>query len=177
MLNGLRLGLLRCWREGLFLLPEVVVVLEQDATQRNAQHDRLSHFPNKTHSKEKWVSSGANDAFGRVSASIPDSTKDYVGTLFNTEHLRTSAVYFGVGEERPFYILTTQSLLMTRLRHNVTFFYLNYVLSTAMLFCLTLLITPSAIIGIGLLALAWMIVIRASSTGSLKIPGTQCDET
>jgi hypothetical protein len=150
-------------------------------TQHNAQHDdHLLPSPYTffydTYSKEKWDSSGANDAFGRVSASIPDSTKNYVGTLFNREQLRTSGVYFGIGEERPFYVLTTQSLLMTRLRHNLTFFYFNYTLLTAVLFCLTLLTTPSAIIGIGLLAVAWMIVIRASSTGSLKIPGTQCNE-
>jgi hypothetical protein len=148
-------------------------------SSNNAQHVRLSPlsytFSYDPYSKEKWDSSGANDAFGRVSASIPDSTRNYVGTLFNPEHLRSGSVYFGVGEQRPFYVLTTQSLLMTRLRHNVTFFYLNYMLLTAVLFCLTLLITPSAIIGIGLLALAWMFVIRASSTGSLQIPGTLCN--
>ena len=109
---------------------------------------------------------------GRVTASIPDSTKNYVGTLFNREHLRGIGVYFGIGEERPFYVEKTPSLLMSRLRHNVTFFYLNYFLLTTVLFCLTLLITPSAIIGIGLLALAWMFVIRASSSGSLQIGGT-----
>jgi hypothetical protein len=109
---------------------------------------------------------------GRVTASIPDSTKNYVGTLFNRDHLRGIGVYFGIGEERPFYVEKTPSLLMSRLRHNVTFFYLNYMLLTAVLFCLTLLISPSAIIGIGLLALAWMFVIRASSTGSLQIAGT-----
>jgi hypothetical protein len=127
-------------------------------------------FSYDTDSKEKWDSSGANDAFGHVSASIPDSTKKYVSTLFNREHLRTSSVYFGFGEERPFYVEKTQSLLMSKLRFNMTFFYLNYMLLTAVFFCLTLLVTPSAIIGIGLLALTWMCVIRASSTGFLKLP-------
>jgi hypothetical protein len=135
----------------------------------------LSYDP---YSKEKWDSSGANDALGQVTASIPDGTKNYAGTLFNIEHLRGIGVYFGIGEERPFYVLTTQSLLMTRLRHNIDFFYLNYMLLTAVLFCLTILISPSLIIQIGLLlALPWMIVIRASSTGFLKIPGTQCNKT
>jgi hypothetical protein len=145
-------------------------------TQHNAHHDRLLPssytFFYDPYSKEKWDSSGANDALGRVSASIPDSTKNYVGTLFNRDHLRGIGVYFGIGEERPFYVEKTPSLLMSRLRHNVSFFYLNYMLLTAVLFCLTLLISPSAIIGIGLLALAWMFVIRASSTGSLQIAGT-----
>jgi len=81
-------------------------------------------------------------------------------------------VYFGIGEERPFYVEKTPSLLVERLRHNVTFFYLNYMLLTAVLFCLTLLISPSAIIGIALLAAAWMYVIKASQSGSLSIGGT-----
>jgi len=83
-------------------------------------------------------------------------------------------VYFGIGEERPFYVEKTPSLLADRIRHNFTFFYLNYMLLTAVLFCLTLLISPSAIIGIALLAMAWMWVIRASQSGSLAVGGTLC---
>lgn len=124
----------------------------------------LYHF-----SKEKWDASGANEAMGRVSASIPESTKQYVGSLFKREHLRSVTVFFGIGEERPFYVERTPSLLMERLRHNATFFYLNYMLLTAVLFCLTLLISPGAILGIALLALAWMWVIRASQSGALLV--------
>jgi hypothetical protein len=109
---------------------------------------------------------------GRMSASVPDSTKNFVGTLFNRDNIRSVGVYFGIGEERPFYVEKTPSLLMSRMHHNLTFFYLNYMLLAALLFCLTLLISPSSIIGIGLLALAWMFVIRASSTGTLQVGGT-----
>jgi hypothetical protein len=123
-------------------------------------------------SKEKWNSSGANDAVGRVSDSIPDSTKQYIGTVFKREHLRSITVFFGIGEERSFFVEKTPSLFIERLRHNMVFFYLNYVLLTSVLFCLTLLISPSAIIGIGLLALLWMWVIRSSQTGSLVVAGT-----
>jgi len=42
---------------------------------------------------------------------------------------------------------------------------------TTVLFCLTLLISPSAIIGIGLLGFAWVAVIRATSEGSVQIKG------
>ena len=42
---------------------------------------------------------------------------------------------------------------------------------TAILFCLTLLISPSAIIGIGLLGMAWMAIIRATSEGSMQVKG------
>jgi len=124
-------------------------------------------------SQEKWNSSGANEAVGKFSQNIPDSTKQYIGSVFKRDHIRSITVYFGIGEDRPFYFEKTPSLLLERLRHNVTFFYLNYLLLTGVLFCLTLLISPSAIIGMGLLALAWMWVIRASQSGSLSISGKQ----
>jgi hypothetical protein len=123
--------------------------------------------------KEKWETSGGNEALGRMTAVIPESTKNMVGTMFKREHIRGVTVCFGIGEERPFYIEKTPSLLAERLRHNFTFFYLNYAILTGVLFCLTLLISPSAIIGIGLLALAWMALIRASQSGSLQVSNFQ----
>jgi len=125
--------------------------------------------------KEKWDSSGANEAMSNFSASIPESTKDYIsqttGQLFSRDRLRTVSVCFGIGEERPFYVERTPSLLIARVKHNLQFFYLNYLLMVAVLFCLTLFISPSAIIGIALLAGAWAYVIRATQSGSLKIGG------
>lgn len=57
------------------------------------------------------------------------------------------------------------------MKHNFQFFYLNYILLTVVLFLLTLLISPGAIIGIGLLGFAWMAVIRATAEGSVNIKG------
>ncbi|KAL7579526.1 hypothetical protein ACA910_007901 [Epithemia clementina (nom. ined.)] len=119
--------------------------------------------------KEKWDSSGASEAMGRMSASIPDSTKKYVDRLFKREHLRSVAVFFGIGEERSFYVEKTPSLLVERLRHNATFFYLNYLLLTAILFFLSVITSLKALIGMAILGLAWMWLIRATQTGSLKI--------
>ena len=42
---------------------------------------------------------------------------------------------------------------------------------TTILFCLTLLISPMTIIGMGLLGGAWMVVIRATNEGSVQIKG------
>jgi PRA1 family protein len=125
------------------------------------------------YSKEKWDSSGASAAMGRVSASIPESTKSYVGTLLQRQHLRSVSVFFGIGEERPFYVeKTAMSLVVARLKHNTTFFYLNYLLLTFVLFCLTMITSPIPLIGMGLLAGVWMYVIRASQeTGTLVISG------
>jgi PRA1 family protein len=122
--------------------------------------------------KEKWDSSGGNEALGRVAASIPESTKTMVGSMFRREHFRGPTVFFGFGEERAFYVEKIPSLLMDRVRHNITFFYLNYMAIIAILFCLTLLVSPSAIIGIGLLAGAWFWLVRASQDGTLRISST-----
>ena len=46
---------------------------------------------------------------------------------------------------------------------------MNYIFLTSLLFCLTLIISPSAIIGIGLLGFAWLGFIRATSEGSLTL--------
>jgi len=51
------------------------------------------------------------------------------------------------------------------------FFYLNYAAVTAVLFCLTLLISPGAIIGMGVLGFAWMAILKATSEGSMQIKG------
>eukprot|EP00527_Entomoneis_sp_CCMP2396_P009625 CAMPEP_0198136670 /NCGR_PEP_ID=MMETSP1443-20131203/298_1 /TAXON_ID=186043 /ORGANISM="Entomoneis sp., Strain CCMP2396" /LENGTH=225 /DNA_ID=CAMNT_0043797927 /DNA_START=140 /DNA_END=817 /DNA_ORIENTATION=- len=121
--------------------------------------------------KDKWNTSGGNEMVGKVSAAIPESTKNYVSNVFKREHIRAFSVFFGIGEERAFYLEKVPSLLVERLRHNVTFFYLNYLLLTGVLFCLTLVINPSAVVGMAILAAAWMWVIRASQSGALKIGG------
>lgn len=131
--------------------------------------------------KEKWDSSGANEAVSNFSASIPDSTKVYfsqtTGQLFKRERLRSISVCFGIGEERAFYVEKTPSLLIARVKHNVQFFFLNYLFLLAVLFGLTLFITPSAIIGIALLAGAWVYVIRASQSGTLKVGSFSISQT
>ena len=110
-----------------------------------------------------------------VQNNIPQGTKDYIADaknkIFNRQHLRSPTVFFGMGEEKPFYLERVPSLVTERLRHNLSFFYLNYILITGVLFCLTMITSPSAIIGIGLLAFAWMAVIRATSEGSVQVKG------
>lgn len=113
----------------------------------------------------------------RVKASIPAGTKEYLNVtsqqLFNRQRLRSVGVTFGIGEERAFYVEKSPALLLARVKHNFSFFYLNYMMLTAVLFCLTLLISPSAIIGIGLLAGLWMYVIRSTANGPLVVSGKE----
>ena len=92
--------------------------------------------------------------------------------IFNRQNLRPPTIFFGIGEEQPFYVERVPSLITARVTHNISFFYLNYMAVTVVLFALTLLISPSAIIGIGLLGFAWLGLIRATAEGSIVVKGT-----
>ena len=125
------------------------------------------------YSKEKWDASGGNEAISRLSASFPQGTKDTLGSaaknLFNKDHLRSLTVFFGIGEERAFYLEKSPSLLTARLRHNFVFFYLNYMVVFGILFVLTMITSITTMIGLVILGGAWLYVIRASSEGHLQI--------
>lgn len=130
--------------------------------------------------KEKWDASGASDHLSSLSDQIPQGTKDYFNSassqLFNRDHLRTVTVCFGIGEEKPFYIEKVPALLVERVRHNISFFYLNYLCVMAVLFVMTLIVTPSAIVGIALLGAAWAYIAKASQNGSISIYGLTVDQ-
>jgi hypothetical protein len=123
--------------------------------------------------KDTFNNSGGQEVLSSVSASIPQGTKDYFknakSTVFNRDQLRSISIFFGLGEEKAFYVERNPALIMSRLKHNISFFYMNYIFLTSILFILTLIISPGAIIGIGLLGIAWMSVIRATSEGSCKV--------
>jgi len=119
--------------------------------------------------------SGGSDIANSITNAIPDRTKDYINEtrekMFNRDQLRSPTIFFGIGEEKPFYFERTPSLIVERFQHNVSFFYLNYLLLTAILFALTLLISPSALIGIAFLAVAWVSVIRVTKDGAFSFQG------
>jgi len=125
--------------------------------------------------KETFNKAGGNEIVSNISASVPQGTKDYISEaklkFFNFSYLRSPKVFFGIGEEKPFYVERTVSLILPRVQHNMTFFYLNYMVITAILFLLTVLINPMTIIAIGMLGLVWMVVIKTTSEGSVSIKG------
>jgi len=125
--------------------------------------------------KNVWEKSGAKDAVAKAQSNLPQGTQDTIAIakqkIFNRKNIRSPTVFFGIGEEGPFYVEKVPSLLTERVRHNLSFFYLNYVMVTTLFFCLTLLISPSAIIGIGLLGFAWLAMIRATAEGSVQVKG------
>ena len=122
--------------------------------------------------KSKWEGSKGQEVLGSISSSIDQDTKDLISNaksrFFNPAYIRSPTVFFGFGEPKPFFFEKGPQSLVERLRHNVTFFYLNYTIIAAILFFLTL-ITSRAIIGILCLGLAWASFLKASSSGSLAI--------
>lgn len=119
--------------------------------------------------------SKASEVISNVTSSIPQGTKDLLSEasarFLNPAFIRSPKVFFGIGEERPFFVERQASLLASRTKHNFSYFYLNYAILTAILFFLTLIVSPGAIIGVGILAVAWGSVIRATSSGSVTIRG------
>lgn len=96
--------------------------------------------------------------------------------MIKRENIRTISIFLGLGEERPYYVEKIPSLLIERIKHNMTFFYLNYAIMTCMiflLFCLSLFISPTNIIVIAMLAGMWFYFIRASSTGYYQVYSVQ----
>jgi len=128
----------------------------------------------------KWEGSKGQEVLSSVSSSLPESTKEYIESakarLFNPAFIRSPKVFFGFGEERPFYMEREVALLGSRLKHNFGYFYLNYFILTSVLFILTLFISPGALIGIGVLGFAWVALIRATSSGSMKIGGIEISQ-
>lgn len=128
-----------------------------------------------TSMKEKVQSVGGNEFVSKVTSSIPQGTRELIleakTKFFKLDYLRSLKTFLGVGEEKPFYLEFSLSLIIPRVTHNLKFFYMNYMLITGTLFFLTLLISPSAIIVIGLLALTWITVIKSTIEGSYTIKG------
>jgi len=123
----------------------------------------------------KWEGSEPQQVLSSVSAALPDTTKEYLESaksrIFNPAYIRSPRSFFGFGEERPFFVEREASLVASRLKHNCSYFYLNYIILNSVFFVLTLLISPGAIIGIGILGVAWAAVIRTTSAGPLIIRG------
>lgn len=124
--------------------------------------------------------SKASEVISNVTSSIPQGTKDLLSEasarFLNPAFIRSPKVFFGIGEERPFFVERQASLLGSRVKHNLAYFYLNYAILTAILFFLTLIVSPGAIIEIGILALLWGSVIRATSSGSVTIRGVNISQ-
>jgi len=133
-----------------------------------------------TTAKDSFNKSGGKEVLSSVSASIPQGAQDYLSQakskFINRDHIRPVSVFFGIGEESPFYVEKNPSLIVSRLNHNVQFFYMNYILLFAVLFCLTMITSPSALITMALLGLAWGTMLRYTAEGSVEAYGIKISQ-
>lgn len=123
--------------------------------------------------KDSFNKSGGKEVLSKVQASIPQGAQDYITSakskFINRDHIRPISVFFGIGEESPFYMEKTPSLIVNRLNHNFQFFYMNYIGVFTILFCLTMITSPSAVIGMGMLGLMWATMLRATADGAVTV--------
>ncbi|GMH65597.1 hypothetical protein TrVE_jg9485 [Triparma verrucosa] len=125
--------------------------------------------------QSKWASSSGPTHVSKITSSLPDSVKSRASTLtstyFNMRYFRSPKVYLGMGEDKPFYVETNVGLNVDRVKHNLTYFYLNYIFLTFLLFALTLMISPSSLISIAILAFAWFYVLKVTADDGYSIGG------
>mmetsp|Transcript_41322 Transcript_41322/g.96884 ORF Transcript_41322/g.96884 Transcript_41322/m.96884 type:complete len:179 (-) Transcript_41322:401-937(-) len=128
--------------------------------------------------KEKWNSSGAAQYVKAATDNLPEGTRDVIGnvqrSIFRRENLRSFSVYTGFGEERPFYFERSPDLLIDRIRHNLTYFFLNYGVLTVFLFILSVITNPATLIKLAIIALMWVYVVKMTESGSIVIAGESC---
>jgi hypothetical protein len=77
----------------------------------------------------------------------------------------------GYTEARPYYIEKSPMLLLDRFKRNIRFYYLNYFALTWVLFLATLMISPSSIIAIAILAGAWFYIVKLTANDGFLIGG------
>uniref|UniRef100_A0A7S4QI31 PRA1 family protein n=2 Tax=Ditylum brightwellii TaxID=49249 RepID=A0A7S4QI31_9STRA len=112
----------------------------------------------------------ANKAAAAVSGAIPEGAKTYIRQakekIFDSDKLRPVSVFFGMGEQGAWSISLNPVVLCPRIKNNILFFYLNYILLAALIFFISMLATflnpKTIILSIGLAA-AWFVVLKATA--------------
>merc|ERR1712151_1282977 len=74
-------------------------------------------------------------------------------------------IYLGFGEERPYHCESSPELLADRIRHNLTYFYLNYGVLTVSLFALSVVTNPVTVFWLAIVAAMWVYVVRTTESG------------
>lgn len=101
-----------------------------------------------------------------LSAGLSDSAS----RLFSADNLRSIGAMLGTGEDKAFSLLLSPTGLLDRLRHNLSFFYLNYMALTGLLFFLNVFLNSKAWLGMIVLACMWVFMInRIQDEQHLKV--------
>jgi hypothetical protein len=120
----------------------------------------------------------ANQAIHSVTDHIPQETKDFMAAakakILDSDKLRSFQVFFGIGESDAFSFSLNPAIVCPKLKNNLIYFYLNYLLLSAVIFLLStlaMLMSPQTLIVVISLMVAWFLLIRATRGGSMKIFG------
>mmetsp|Transcript_48485 Transcript_48485/g.58698 ORF Transcript_48485/g.58698 Transcript_48485/m.58698 type:complete len:183 (-) Transcript_48485:181-729(-) len=89
--------------------------------------------------------------------------------LFSADKVRSFSIYFGIGDQRPYFVETNGPLIGARIKHNMSFFYLNYLAQSGFFFALSILFSPGSLLEIGILALVWIVLMRLTVDGVLNL--------
>ncbi|CAB9523377.1 expressed unknown protein [Seminavis robusta] len=79
-----------------------------------------------------------------------------VAGIFSRENLRSPAVVLGSGEDQAFSLVLSPPSLLERIRHNIGFYYLNYLFLTAAIFLLNVFFSPGSWMAMLFLAVLWV---------------------
>ena len=126
-------------------------------------------------SKTKWNSSSGPSTLSTITTSLPPSIQTRAATLTSSflspRHFRPLTSCLGIGEQRPYYLETVPTLAIDRLRTNLRHYYLNYTALAAVLFALTLLVSPTSIISLAILAAAWAYALKVTGDEGVLVAG------
>eukprot|EP00555_Chaetoceros_dichaeta_P002283 CAMPEP_0198252182 /NCGR_PEP_ID=MMETSP1447-20131203/2744_1 /TAXON_ID=420782 /ORGANISM="Chaetoceros dichaeta, Strain CCMP1751" /LENGTH=220 /DNA_ID=CAMNT_0043937351 /DNA_START=122 /DNA_END=784 /DNA_ORIENTATION=+ len=118
----------------------------------------------------------ANQTYNDVSAKIPQGTKDFLSSAKNkvldNDNLRSFSVFLGTGEESAYQVVCNPTVLCGRLKDNILFFYLNYILVAALvtiIALLALMINPATIIMVLIIGVCWSAALTLTSGEGLVL--------
>jgi len=118
----------------------------------------------------------ANETLNKASAAVPQETKDLLrnakNRILENDKLRSFSSFVGKGEQSAFSLTVQPGILCPRLKKNILYFYLNYILIAAIVMVITLLATmlnPKTIISVAVLLLAWFFVLQSTADGGMKL--------
>ncbi len=92
--------------------------------------------------------------------------------ILDSDKLRSFSSFFGIGESPGFAFTINPTVLLPRLKKNIIYFYLNYILLAAVIMVITVLATminPKTLIMIGVLLVVWFFTLRATADDGLQL--------
>eukprot|EP00553_Chaetoceros_curvisetus_P001774 CAMPEP_0204616494 /NCGR_PEP_ID=MMETSP0717-20131115/3728_1 /ASSEMBLY_ACC=CAM_ASM_000666 /TAXON_ID=230516 /ORGANISM="Chaetoceros curvisetus" /LENGTH=198 /DNA_ID=CAMNT_0051629751 /DNA_START=13 /DNA_END=609 /DNA_ORIENTATION=+ len=112
-----------------------------------------------------------------VAAHVPQGAKEFLGNakskILDSDKLRSFTVFFGIGEgDASFSFPLNPTISCPRIKDNILFFYLNYILIAAVILVFSsfaILISPKTLVVVLGMLITWVVMIRATQDGPIKL--------